>query len=306
MLFPARLLLSEKVIANPIAKHHCICYNPSSPLNAKQGGILLLEAVIFDLDDTLLHDNRTISDETVRVLQTLASHGVRILPASGRSPESMEQYVRRLGCCEAYIACNGAEVWKTSGECLMKINLPLAVAEEVIQFGNEYDVYMQTYDFGTFHYNRESHFAQEYAVSTSLRGILTPDLITFLQGHPTCKILLMGDPELISRMRADGSARFSDRASITTSKPTFLEVNPLHTSKGLALAFCADHFNFHLDQTIAFGDSLNDLSMIQAAGTGVAVGNAWDEVKACADDVCLSNEEDGIAHYLTDHFPCYF
>ena len=66
------------------------------------------------------------------------------------------------------------------------------------------------------------------------------------------------------------------------------------------------YFGFHLEQTIAFGDSLNDLSMIQAAGTGVAVANAWDEVKSCADDVCPSNENDGIAHYLLDHFPSYF
>lgn len=266
----------------------------------------MTEAVVFDLDDTLLHNDRTISDTTVRVLRTLALNGIRIIPASGRSPESMEPYVHRLGCCDTFIACNGAEVWNTGGKCLMKVALPLKTAEDIIRFGDEYGVYMQTYDYGSFHYNKESYHAKEYAVSTGLRGVQTPDLIGFLQNHPTCKILLMADPDLVSRMRSDASVRFAGRASITTSKPTFLEVNPLNTSKGLALSFCADHFGFHLEQTIAFGDSLNDLSMIQAAGTGVAVANAWDEVKSCADDVCPSNENDGIAHYLLDHFPSYF
>ena len=169
----------------------------------------MTEAVVFDLDDTLLHNDRTISDTTVRVLRTLALKGIRIIPASGRSPESMEPYVHRLGCCDTFIACNGAEVWNTGGKCLMKVALPLKTAEDIIRFGDEYGVYMQTYDYGSFHYNKESYHAKEYAVSTGLRGVQTPDLIGFLQNHPTCKILLMADPDLVSRMRSDASVRFA-------------------------------------------------------------------------------------------------
>ena len=266
----------------------------------------MTEAVVFDLDDTLLRDDRTISEDTVRVLRTLSTHGIHILPASGRAPESMEKYIRQLDCCDTYIACNGAEVWTTSGKCLMQTSLPLNVAEEIIRFGNEYGVYMHTYDYGSFYYNKKSHWADEYAQATLLKGVLTPDLTSFLQDHPTCKILMMDDPRIISRMRQDASLRFANRASITTSKPTFLEVNPLHTSKGLALSFCADYLGFQLENTIAFGDSLNDLSMIQAAGTGVAVSNAWNEIKECADDICLSNEADGVANYLIKKFPSFF
>lgn len=266
----------------------------------------MTEAVVFDLDDTLLRDDRTISEETIRVLRTLFAHGIRILPASGRAPESMEHYVRLLDCCDTFIACNGAEVWTTSGECLMQASLPLDVAEDIVHFGNEHDVYMQTYDYGSFYFNRVSHWAEEYAAATLLKGVHTPDLTAFLQDHPTCKILMMDSPSVISRMREEASVRFANRASVTSSKPTFLEINPLHTSKGLALSFCADHLGFRLEHTIAFGDSLNDLSMIQAAGTGVAVANAWDELKECADNICPSNEADGVAKYLISIFPSYF
>lgn len=271
-----------------------------------EGGVSMTEAVAFDLDDTLLRDDRSISDFTVQVMKNLALHGVTILPASGRASESMAHYIERLDCCDCYIACNGAEVRRRDGSILMQVNLPLDIVLEIVQFGMEYGVYTQTYDGGSFFYNRHSHWAEEYAASTLLNGVYTPDLLPFVQLHPTCKILMMDAPDKISHMRAAAAERFGERVSITTSKPSFLEINPSGTSKGNALAFCADLLGFHLHKTIAFGDSLNDISMLTAAGTGVAVGNAWNEVKAVADAVCMSNEDDGVAQYLVHHFSNYF
>ena len=112
---------------------------------------------------------------------------------------------------------------------------------------------------------------------------------------------MMDAPDMIASMREEATHLFEGRASVTTSKPTFLEFNPLNTSKGLALKWCADHLHFRLNETLAFGDSLNDLSMLHAAGRGIAVANARKDVLCEVDDVCLSNEEDGVAHYLLNH-----
>ncbi|MBQ7433328.1 MAG: HAD hydrolase family protein [Lachnospiraceae bacterium] len=59
--------------------------------------------------------------------------------------------------------------------------------------------------------------------------------------------------------------------------------------------------NFDMEEIVAFGDDYNDIEMLRACGTGVAVGNALAEVKQAADEVCLTNEEDGVALWLTEH-----
>ena len=92
-----------------------------------------------------------------------------------------------------------------------------------------------------------------------------------------------------------------DSVCVSTSKPNFLEITPSGTSKGKALAFLAGHLGFSLAQTLAFGDSLNDLSMLQACGTSVAMGNARCEVKAVCTFVAKTNNEDGVADFLEAH-----
>lgn len=81
----------------------------------------------------------------------------------------------------------------------------------------------------------------------------------------------------------------------------FLDIMPKGISKGNSLLEIADYFNIDHADTIAFGDEINDLSMIKAAGIGVAMGNAIDEIKKAADVVTLTNDEDGVAAYIIDN-----
>ena len=104
-----------------------------------------VQAVAFDLDDTLLRDDRTVSARTVKALRALAEKGVLILPASGRARRSMEAYVQTLECASAFIACNGAEVWDPRGECLLHEALSHEDTLKVIRFLEQYGVYFHTY-----------------------------------------------------------------------------------------------------------------------------------------------------------------
>ncbi len=262
-----------------------------------------MNTIVFDLDDTLLRDDRSISDYTIRTLRTLSAQGFRILPASGRARHSMEGYVRQIGCCEHFIACNGAEVWSLDGERLLAMTLPEQTVLDVIGYGESQHVYMHTYDGDCFYYNVQSHYAEAYAASSQLHGVLCPDLKTFVSHHPTCKILMMDDPEKITRMREEAGRIFAGKATVTTSKPYFLEINPVQATKGLALKWCSEHLGFDLKQTVCFGDSLNDLSMLLAAGLSVAVKNAREEVRRETDLVTeVTNNEDGVALFLEAHF----
>ncbi len=260
------------------------------------------DAVAFDLDDTLLRDDLTISQNTLSVLRQAAARGVAVVPASGRAWESMRPFVRQMDFTRVCIACNGAEVWDTREEKLLaRQTFPLAVADAIVDFGSQRGFYLQTYWEGRFHYNEEGEWARSYAASSMITGCLTPDVRGFIATHPTSKILMMAAPEDIASALQEARAQFAGQASVTCSKPYFLEFNPPEATKGNALARCAALLSFSLERAVAFGDSLNDLSMLTAVGLGVAVANAREEVRARCAAVCGSNNDDGVAIFLTEH-----
>lgn len=261
---------------------------------------MTVQAIAFDLDDTLLRDNLTLSEKTISVVRQAAAAGIRIIPASGRARESMRGFVEQLGCASCYISCNGAEVWSPESELLMQEMFPVELAHEIARFAAEKDCYAQTYAGECFYYNKEDFYARAYAKATMLTGVFVGNLEAFIT-QPTPKILLMDDAERVARLLIEARSRFEGRAAITCSKPWFLEFNPLKATKGNGLRWCAERFGFSLENTIAFGDSLNDVSMLSAVGRGIAMGNARDDVKALGFDVCGTNEEDGVARYIEEH-----
>ena len=259
-----------------------------------------IRAIAFDLDDTLLRSDLTVSDYTVDVLRRARERGIIILPASGRTRDSMFPTVQRIGCASAFISCNGADVWTTDRQLLMQELLPVELAHEVARFASDRGVYCQTYSPSRFYFSIDNEYAVSYAHSSSLQGEYVGDLTAFIQ-RPVTKLLMMDTPETIATLYAEARNLFAGRASMTCSKPYFLECNPLKATKGNALKWCAKHFGFGMEELLAFGDSLNDVSMLEAAGTGVAMGNARDDVKAMGFPVCLANDEDGVARYIEQH-----
>ena len=257
-----------------------------------------IRAIIFDLDDTLLRDDLSISDYTVGVLRRCRQEGIHIIPASGRTRESMLPFVRRIGCASLYAAANGAEIYAPEKRLLRSVSFPRETAEAIARFGEARDCYAQTYDDAHFYFTRDNDWAVQYARASVLTGIYQPDLISFLQTHVTAKILMMNEPPVIARMLMEARKQFAGQASVTCSKPYFLEFNPPEATKGAALRWCAGYLGFPLSAAAAFGDSLNDLSMLEAAGTGVCVANAQPDVRALISRTCGANSEDGVARYI--------
>ena len=259
-----------------------------------------VDAIAFDLDDTLLRDDRTISPFTLSVLRRAAERGIRVIPASGRTRDSMGGFVDQIGCASCFISCNGAEVWSPDRRLLMQELLDVPLAVEIARFAEERGCYAQTYAGDSFYYNQESEWARAYAESSSLKGVYVGDLTAYI-ARPTPKILMMDTPERVASLLREAQGLFAGRVTLTCSKPYFLEANPLRATKGNALRWCGGQLGFAMENVLAFGDSLNDLSMLTAVGYGVAVANAREDVKAQLTLACGSNETDGPAHYIERH-----
>ena len=261
-----------------------------------------MNTVVFDLDDTLLHDDLTISDYTVTVLRRLYDKGFHIIAASGRAFLSMKPFVEQIACVSLCISCNGAEIRDaSSGSMLFSEMLPVETAKAIALFAEEHNCYAQVYDSGSFFFNKRGIYAQRYASTSKLSGVFIGKLSDYIR-EPRNKILLIDDESRIASMYTVASVMFSGKAAVTCSKPYFLEFNPPDTSKGKALEKVTALLGTSCKDAVVFGDSLNDVSMLQKAGLSVAVANGWESVRSGCDAVCGSNNQDGPAHFLADRF----
>ena len=193
----------------------------------------VIRAIAFDLDDTLLRDDRTISDETVSVLRRASEAGIFILPASGRTYCSMAGFAKRIGCASRVICANGAVIAQPDGTTLHELTIPADIARQVARFAKERGCYCQTYAGDCFYYNQQGDYARAYAESSSLHGVYVGDLEQYLTA-PTTKLLMMAPPKQVVQMLAEAQAQFGESVALTCSKPYFLEVNPPLATKGHA------------------------------------------------------------------------
>lgn len=129
------------------------------------------------------------------------------------------------------------------------------------------------------------------------------NLLDALEPHPT-KLLMTGDPTDMLKAEEELSDIVGDKMSVFRSAPFFLELVPNGIDKAQSLQRLLGKINLTPADMIAFGDGYNDLSMLKLAGVGVAMANAAPEVRAEADYVTLSNEEDGVAAALNHFWKC--
>ena len=112
------------------------------------------------------------------------------------------------------------------------------------------------------------------------------------------KFLMLGDGDYLAVIEPKVYARLHDRMDVYRSEPFFLEILPKNINKASALEELLSFVGAERDELMAFGDGYNDISMLEFAGMGVAMGNAHSEVKEHADIIAPGNDEDGIADIL--------
>ena len=183
------------------------------------------------------------------------------------------------------------------GEMWHQELLSIEDARRCARFAQEAGCYAQCYYGDHFYYAGTEEWARSYAAASLLTGSEVKDLPAFID-RPTPKILIMAEPERVAELLPRAREQFADVAAVSCSKPYFLEMNPLRATKGNALAYLAQRWGLCPDEFMAFGDSLNDLSMLTWAGMGVAMGNAREDVKRQVGRVCGVNENDGVARYM--------
>lgn len=262
---------------------------------------MIIDTIVTDMDDTMLDGSGRLSEYTLRVVEECKRRGIRVIPCSGRTQASMYPFMKQLDTGVEYIGGNGTEIVSPEHQIMEQLTLDVELSKEIIQALLQVDFHVQAYRGDSFYYGVECEASYAYMASSKMKGIAVGDLYAFLD-FPTPKILAVGTPELVAEMRPKMLKQFEGRATFTMSKSCYLEAEPIHASKGNAVRRLAEiRGDIVPERTIAFGDSLNDISLLNYTPHSVAMGNAREEVKRCAAYICCPNTEDGWARFVEEH-----
>lgn len=260
---------------------------------------MTIDTILSDLDDTLLGEEGALTPYTLQVMRECLAKGIRIIPASGRAKASMRPIVNQLGTGLPYIAANGAQVVQADHSLMDELLLPAQVAHQVCAYLLEEGCYGQVYRGDEYYISEENEISRTYRKSTGVQGTVVGDLLLYLT-FDTPKLLFVNHPEEIARLYPMVMERFGNQVSFTISKPHFLEAAPPGATKGAAIKRLAQHFAIDPAKTLAFGDSLNDISLLAFTPNSVAMGNAREELKQVAAYSCLPNTQDGVARFVAE------
>lgn len=252
-----------------------------------------VKIIFFDIDGTLIDmTKKAISDKTVETLLRLKENGVKICIATGRAPGSVPKFDGVD--FDAFLTFNGSYCFNSSDVILStpipkvdvekmienatKINRPVSIAGKDRVVANGTDKDLSDY-FG---------FAkQEVPVSDDFDEVLKGEIYQMMMGG--------------RKDEYDDILKDVENARITAWWDRAVDIIPVNGGKGKGIEAILEYYGIDRSESMAFGDGGNDIEMLQTVGTGVAMGNALDNVKAIADEICGTSAEDGIYHYCLEN-----
>ena len=254
--------------------------------------------VAADMDGTLLDSEGEITPATVDAIRELAEKDVVFIVSTGRPIQGVEKYKELLGLTGPVITYNGAMIVNAKDNTvLFEQGLLREDARKIWELGLSYDTTMCIWAGNRLYGNRLDERIHDYKKLSGVEPVLAEDIEALLDIGVT-KILWYDKRERIEEILSSLSPELFTEVSFCTSKPTFLEFFSSRVSKAVAMEKIGELLGITREEMIAIGDGLNDLSMIQYAGQGVAMGNAAKEVKEHAQFITDTNEEEGVRKVL--------
>lgn len=261
-----------------------------------------MKKIIFlDVDGTLTNDEKVIMPKTKEALIRAQKDGHTVVLASGRPDSGMKFLADELEM-DKYngylLAFNGGKVinWTTK-EIIFQQTMPRELIKPILEYVNENDLGLMTYDSEKIVYGTRM---DEYIEHESFINRIPMERVNMLD-YPDFdpnKCLATANPEIAQEHEKKLAKLLEGKISVYRSAPFFIEIVPEGIDKAASIERLIDCLGMTKEQTIAFGDGFNDLSMIEYAGIGVAMGNAQDVVKELADIVTETNNDEGIARTI--------
>jgi Cof subfamily protein (haloacid dehalogenase superfamily) len=262
----------------------------------------MIKLIASDLDDTLLDSELRISQENKDAVRDALAQGMVFTIATGRMFQSAAPYAVELGLDEQQplICYNGALIKRLSGETLYERFLSTDVSLAVVEYGMQQGWTVNVYYEDELYVSEINQNVENYAAIAQVDVKAVGDLRKFIAdgGKRLAKILIPG-PADQSPARSQALRRLvGPEVEIACSKPEYVEITSLNTHKGRALQWLAEFMGVRREEVLVIGDGNNDVTMLEMAGIGVAVGNASQQAKKAAGFVTNTNLEHGVARAI--------
>lgn len=283
----------------------------------------------MDMDGTLLDPNNRILSETKDVLMNIQKKGIPLVLASGRSYTRLMPYAEELHMKEYggyLVEINGTAIYDLKrGKRDVLSQISLEQTKELFHYFMRWDVeILGQLDDGMFcymsehlrdekaAYRKKHHIANDVPWTAGPYGIIYDNRkgypkITYVNGPDEItssvnKVSVTYHEDIMKEIRDVAARDLKGRYWSGMASQRWLEIMPLHVTKASGLREISSRSGIAMEEMMAFGDSENDISMLQECGVSVIMGNALDSVKAYGDEITDSNSDNGIAHTLKKHF----
>ncbi|KEZ90191.1 Cof-type HAD-IIB family hydrolase [Lacrimispora celerecrescens] len=276
-----------------------------------------IRVIVMDVDGTMSNHKKEITPKTKAALKKAQESGVKIILASGRPDSGLSDFAIELEMGRHHgllVSFNGSRVTDCqTGEVLFNETMTVEQGKAVLEHMKGFNVrpmidkgkYMyvnDVYDCMIKNGEQEINIIQYESRGGKYKLCEMDDLAAFVD-YPLNKILTAGDSIYLKEHYREMMEPFKDTLNCMFTAPFYFEFTAQGIDKAKALEAVLSPMGYMQDEIIAFGDGQNDKTMIQYAGIGVAMDNAVEELKEVADEITLSNEDDGIAVSLYKHIP---
>lgn len=260
------------------------------------------KVLVLDIDGTLTNTKKEITPGTKAAIWGILSKGHQVILASGRPTPGMRRYEKELEL-EKYggylLSFNGGRIVECkTGEIVYQRMLSPSIIPSAYRFAKEHGCGLITYLGDTV---ISAFEPDEYVqLEARINGLPIRQVENFVEfvDFDVNKCLLTAPPEVAPEYEAELRECYEGIADVYRSEAFFIEIMPRFVNKATSLERMLESLGLTRDNAICCGDGFNDISMIQYAGVGVAMGNAKPEVKAAADYVTGTNDEDGLVEVI--------
>jgi Cof subfamily protein (haloacid dehalogenase superfamily) len=262
----------------------------------------MYKLVALDMDGTLLRKDKTISKRTFDAIQAARQRGVKVVLATGRPVMGIESYLEYLGLDqddEYAITFNGSAVQRgKSGQMLFEKFMTGEDLHSLYKLSEKYGLNIHAFDeSGRLITPRPNKFTDIEAEINKIQ-VYIEDFSTIKDSDQIIKVMIIDEPEKLDLLTKEIPQEYLSKFSIMRSSDIFLEFVPLGINKSIGLSVLSEKLNIPREEIIAVGDAGNDIDMIKYAGLGVAMNNAFPQVKEVADYITASNDDDGVAKVI--------
>ncbi len=259
--------------------------------------------IVLDLDDTLLNDEHTLSKRNKEALMAAQELGVKVVLASGRPTFGMVSIAKDLQLDQygSYIlSFNGSKIINAkTNEEMFNSSISSEMAHRLYDLSRREGVAILSYKDESIVIEEPNEYADIEATITGLpMQIVDQFKVTITE--PVVKAMMLAHPDVLVDVEKTLIKEVGEEVSVFRSKPFFLEFTALNVTKGTSLHQLTQKLGIKAEEVIAIGDSYNDITMIEFAGLGVAMGNAPDAIKDIANHVTDTNNNDGVAQVVEE------